>query len=100
MEEYKHVQNLMILGNACNKMLREKFNIILPDEKMHNLIEEVSKELTEIANEIFSQEIKFINGFKRLHKFLKLKNKYYIFSIVIYLIRKKYAYINLKNNFY
>jgi len=51
MEDYKHVQNLYILGTACNKMLKEKFNITLSDEKMQILIEEVSREvLTEYGS--------------------------------------------------
>ena len=50
------------------------FNIFKEELKIEGSIEEVSRELTEIANEIFNQEIKFINGFRRLHKFLKLKN--------------------------
>jgi hypothetical protein len=45
MEDYKHVQNLYILGTACNKMLKEKFNITLSDEKIQILIEEVSREV-------------------------------------------------------
>lgn len=45
MEDYKHSHNLMKLGNACNKMLREKFNVILSDDKINILIEEISNEV-------------------------------------------------------
>jgi hypothetical protein len=45
MEDYRHVQNLMVLANACHKMLKEKFNITLSDEKLQILIDEISKEV-------------------------------------------------------
>lgn len=57
-------------GHSGNKI----FNIFKEELKIETSVEELSKELTEIANEIFKQEIKFINGFKKLHKFLKSKN--------------------------
>ena len=45
MEDYKHSLNLMKLGNACNKMLREKFNVIIPDDQINILIEDISNEV-------------------------------------------------------
>jgi|LakMenEpi03Aug12_release.lakeMendotaPanAssembly.Ray.scaffolds.fasta_scaffold00020_145 hypothetical protein len=51
MEDYKHVQNLHILSTACDKMLREKFSISLPDDKIYSLIDGVSSDVsTEYAS--------------------------------------------------
>jgi hypothetical protein len=45
MEDYRHIQNLMVLANACQKMLKEKFYITLSEDKLHILIDEISKEV-------------------------------------------------------
>ena len=52
---------MLDLNFLCNKIFIKIFNIFKEELKIESSIEEVSKELTEIANEIFSQEIKFIN---------------------------------------
>ena len=45
MEDYKNIQNVAILNIACTKMLKEKFNIILTDDKIEKLITEISNEV-------------------------------------------------------
>ncbi len=46
MEDYKNIQNTVILNTACSKMLKEKFNIILTDEQMNKLLTEISNEVS------------------------------------------------------
>jgi hypothetical protein len=51
MNEYKSVQNMSMLLHASQKMLKDKFDVILSDDKLGSLIESICRDVeTEYAN--------------------------------------------------
>jgi hypothetical protein len=45
MQQYVSQPNLLIIASACNKMLQEKFNITLPENKLQSIVKDFSVEI-------------------------------------------------------
>lgn len=78
MEDYKNIQNVAILNIACTKMLKEKFNITLSDDKIEKLITEISNEVVKEC-ESMNLNIKELNNIT-LSKIKKIYQNYLLNS--------------------
>lgn len=78
MEDYKNIQNVAILNIACIKMLKEKFNITLSDDKLEKLITEISNEVVKEC-ETMNLNIKELNNIT-LSKIKKIYQNYVLNS--------------------